>query len=172
MPGWNEYVKEHHSLAKDAQWWWKLSNRPHYGHIYDNMRVTRAHFKYALRFVKNQKDMARADSLAEDLSDQDVDGFWKTMHKMNNCNTILANVIDGVSGPDSIASHWKQHFDKLLNVHVHVNSDNSLKDDILNNFDKIKHNSNMSVSTKSVSEIIGKLECGNLPGLTELVLNT
>ena len=20
-PGWNKYVKEHHSLAKDAQWW-------------------------------------------------------------------------------------------------------------------------------------------------------
>ena len=124
------------------------------------MRVTRAYFKYALRFVRNQEDMARADSLAQDLSDQNVDGFWKTMHKMNNCNTILANVINGVSGPDSIASHWKQHFDKLLNVHVHVNSDNSLKDDILSNFDKIKHNPNMSVSTKSVSEIIGKLECG------------
>ena len=60
------------------------------------MRVTRAHFKYALRFVRNQEDMARADSLAQDLSDQDVDGFWKTMHKMNNCNTILANVIDGM----------------------------------------------------------------------------
>ena len=93
---------------------------PRHGHIYDNMRVTRAHFKYALRFVRNQEDMARADSLAQDLSDQDVDGFWKTMHKMNNCNTILANVIDGVSGPDSIASHWKQHFDKLLNVHCYT----------------------------------------------------
>ena len=128
------------------------------------MRVTRAHFKYALQFVRNQEEMARADSLAQNLSDQDVYGFWKTMHKMRNCNTILANVIDGVSGPDSIASHWKQYFDKLLNVHVHVNSDNSVKDDILSNFDKIKHNSNMSVSTKSVSEIIGKLECGKSAG--------
>ena len=169
VPGWNEYVKEHHSLAKNAQWWWKLNNRPRHGHIYDNMRVTRAHFKYALRFVRNQEEMARADSLAQNLSDQDVDGFWKTMHKMNNCNTILANVIDGVSGLDSIASHWKQHFDKLLNVHVHVNSDNSLKDDILSNFDKIKHNSNMSVSTKSVSEIIGKLECGKSAGSDGIV---
>ena len=84
------------------------------------------------------------------------------MHKMNNCNTILANVIDGASGPDSIAPHWKHHFDKLLNVHV--NSDNSLKDDIFSNFDKIKHNSNMTVSTKSFLEIIGKLECGKSAG--------
>ena len=69
-----------------------------------------------------------------------------------------------ISGSDSIASHWKQHFGKLMNVHVHVNSLNSLKDDILSNFDKIKHNSNMCVSTKSVSEIIGKLECGKSAG--------
>ena len=27
--------------------------------------------------------MARADSLARDLSDKNVDGFWKTMRKMN-----------------------------------------------------------------------------------------
>ena len=128
------------------------------------MRVTRVHFKYALRFVRNQEDMARADSLVQDLSDQDVDGFWKAMHKMNNCNIILANVIDGFSGPDSIASHWKQHFDKLLNVHVHDNSNSSLKDDNLSNFEKMKHNSNMVVSTKSVSEIIGKLECGKSAG--------
>ena len=118
--------------------------------------------------MRNQEDMARADSLAQDFSDQDVDGFWKTMHKMNNCNTILANVIDGVSGPDSIASHSKQHFDKLLNVVVYDNSDSSLRDDILSNFDKMKHNSNMAVSTKSVSEIIGKIESGT----SELVLNT
>ena len=33
--------------------------------------------------------MARADTLAQDLSVKDVDGFWKTMNKMNSCNTIL-----------------------------------------------------------------------------------
>ena len=61
---------------------------------------------------------ARADALAQDLCDKDVDGFWKTMNKMNSCNTILANVIDGVTGPDSIASYWKQYFDKLFMIIV------------------------------------------------------
>ena len=40
------------------------------------MRKTRAHFKYALRFVKKQEETAKADALARDLSDKDVDGFW------------------------------------------------------------------------------------------------
>ena len=149
-------VKEHHSLAKDALWWWKLNNKPRHGQIYDNMSVVRAHFKYALKFVRNQEDMAGADSLAQDLSDKNVDGFWKTMNKMKSCNTKLANVIDGVTGPDSIASYWKQHFDNLLNVHDNCN--NSFKNNIIINFDKIKHNANMAVLTKSVLEVIGKLK--------------
>ena len=28
---------------------------------------------------------------------KDVDGFWKTMRKMNYHNTVQANVIDGVT---------------------------------------------------------------------------
>ena len=83
-----------------------------------------------IKYYKRE-DMARADSLAQNLSDQDVGGFWKTIHKLNNCKTILANAIYGVSGLNVIASYWKQHFEKLLNVHVHTNCDNSLKDNIL-----------------------------------------
>ena len=45
------------------------------------MSITRAHFKYALGFVKKQEEMARADSLAKYLSYKDVAGLWKTMHK-------------------------------------------------------------------------------------------
>ena len=71
------------------------------------MRVTRAHFKYALRFMRNQEDMAiELTRLAQDLSDQDVDSFWKTMHKMNSCNTILANVIALVTGLAGLDMVW------------------------------------------------------------------
>ena len=51
-----------------------------------------------------------------------INVYTKTMHKMNLCNTILANEIDCVTGPDSIDLFWKKHFDKLWNVYV--NSDN------------------------------------------------
>ena len=122
------------------------------------MRIARAHFKYALRFVKNQEEIARADSLTKDFSDKDVDGFWK----MTNCNTKHANVIDGVTRPENIASHWKQHFNNVLNIYV--NCDNSLKTDMLSNFDNIEYDSYKAVSTKSVSGIISKLECGIYAG--------
>ena len=47
-----------------------------------------------------------------------------------------------------ISSHWKQHFDKLLNIYA--NCDNSLKSDVLSNFDSIEHNFNNGSFDKSV----------------------
>ena len=34
---------------------------------------------------------------------------------MNTSSNIQANVIDGITGPDNIADHWSQHFQKILN---------------------------------------------------------
>ena len=96
VPGWNKYVKEHHLHAKDAIWWWNFNNKSQHGAIYDNMRTTRAHFKYALRFTK-RRETAEADSLARDLINKDVDHFWKTVHKLNSNSTTQANVFDSIS---------------------------------------------------------------------------
>ena len=90
------------------------------------MRTTRAHFKYALRFAKRQREIAETDSLARDLSNKDVDHFWKTVHKLNSNSNTQANVIDGTSGQDNIANYWRNHFYKILNTN---DCDKSLKDD-------------------------------------------
>ena len=81
VPGWNEYVKEHHLHAKDALWWWNLNKKPRHGPIYEAMRTTRAQFKKALRFVKKQEDTARANSLARDLYNNEADNFGKLCTK-------------------------------------------------------------------------------------------
>ena len=50
--GWNEYVKEHYSIAQDALWLWKYHNKPNNDAIYHNMRSSKSRFKYALRSVR------------------------------------------------------------------------------------------------------------------------
>ena len=125
------------------------------------MRTTRAHFKYALRFAKRQRETAEADSLARDLSNKDVDHFWKTVHKLNSNSTTQANVIDCISGQDNIANYWRDHFYKILNTN---DCDKSLKDDIVGKLEDIQHSADMAVSTKCISEIIAKLECGKSAG--------
>ena len=64
IPGWNNYVKEHQAVARDALWWWKFYNKPHKGPIYHSMKSARARFKYALRATKRAEETARADALA------------------------------------------------------------------------------------------------------------
>ena len=115
IPGWNDYVKEHHIVAKDALSWWRFNNKPTFGPVYHNMRVCRARFKYALRYTKHIEDTAGADALAKDFCDYDNDEFWKGVKKLNQCNNIRANCIEGKTGEKDIANHWKEYFCKLLN---------------------------------------------------------
>ena len=56
-------------------------------------------------FVSLEEETAKADALARDLIDKDVDDFWKTVYKMNMSSNIQANVIDGITGPDNIADY-------------------------------------------------------------------
>ena len=80
---------------------------------------------------------------------------------MNLNSTTLANVIDGISGQDIIANYWRDHFYKILNTN---DCDKSLKNDIVGNLENIQHHADMALSTKCISEIIAKLECGKFAG--------
>ena len=82
IPGWNEYVREHHKIARDAFQWWNLNNRPRDGYIYHEMRTAGPWFKYALRFTRSIEDTARADSL---LCPQKVTGPSYNKH----CTTYI-----------------------------------------------------------------------------------
>ena len=99
------------------------------------MRTTRVHFKYDL---KRQWEAAEAGLLARDLSNKDVDHFWKTVHKLNSNSTTQAKgrSIDGISGQDSIANYWRDRFYKILNTY---DFDKSLKDDIVGKLENIQH---------------------------------
>ena len=140
VPGWNKYVKKHHLHAKDAIWW---CNKSQHSAIYDNMKTTRAHFQYALRFTKRQRETAEAESLARDLINKNVDHFWKTLHKLNSNSTTQVNVFDSISGQNNIANYWRDHFYKILNTN---NCNKSLKDDIVGKFKDIQHNTDMAIS--------------------------
>ena len=62
------------------------------------MESTKAQFKYALRSVRKGEETIKADALASDLLNNDYDSYWKNVRKLNSCDSIKSNVIDGVSG--------------------------------------------------------------------------
>ena len=79
------------------------------------MKLSRARFKYSLRFIKQHESQLRKDALANKLAQGKPDEFWKDVRLMNNCRTPLPCSIDGVSGDANIAGVWKEHFEQLFN---------------------------------------------------------
>ena len=59
--------------------------------------------------------MIKADALASDLQNNDYDSFWKDVRKLNSCDSIHSNIIDGVSGESNITNLWRTHFCNILN---------------------------------------------------------
>ena len=91
IPSWNDYVKESYAISRDALKWWISSNRPSDGFIYHNMRTSRAQFKYALRIAKRNEETARADTLARDLYDKDLDECWSSVRQLSGNSSLLSN---------------------------------------------------------------------------------
>ena len=161
VPGWNEYVKDNHAVARDAFWLWNLYGRPNQGQLYHSMRSSRAHFKYALKFAKRIEDTAKADALAKDLGGQKHDDFWKSVSKINQNSQLHATTIDGINGEANIANYWRNHFHGILNSNV---CDQALKNSILGTLDDIQHDARMTVCYTDVQTLIHKLEFGKSAG--------
>lgn len=115
VPGWSEYVSDHYTVVKEAHIMWKDAGKPRQGPIHDVYIKSRAQFKYALRYVKNNESDMRKDSLARKLANHSPAEFWKEIKAMNNNKTPLPSCIEGVSGAENIADLWRGHFEDLLN---------------------------------------------------------
>jgi hypothetical protein len=56
VPGWNEWVKEHHAQAREAFLMWRAGGSPRAGVLFDAMKRTQAFFKLALRQCRKDKE--------------------------------------------------------------------------------------------------------------------
>ena len=60
--------------------------------------------------IKQAEETARADALANELCENDNDGFWKDVSKINETSNVIASSIDGISDECNISVFWKDHF--------------------------------------------------------------
>ena len=84
ITGWNEYVHEAHSIAREAFQSWRQLGKPKHGVTADIMRSTRANFKYALRACKRQNERRESDKLAKKLMSKCSNDFWREIKKIQN----------------------------------------------------------------------------------------
>ena len=94
---------------------WINDGKPRQGPVHDLHVKCKSRFKYALRFSKNNGNMLRKETLANNLADLNPKAFCSEIKNMNKCKTPLPTSIEGVSGGVHIVYFWRTHFSQLLN---------------------------------------------------------
>ena len=64
---------------------WRDAGKPRQGPICDMMKLSRARFKYLLRFIKQHESQLRKDALANKLAQGKPDEFWKDVRLKGHC---------------------------------------------------------------------------------------
>jgi len=162
VPGWNDYVQDKHTAARNAFQDWMLCGKPRSGPSFETMKQTRAHFKLSLRYCKQHADMLRADSYASCLSSLDYNKFWDNIRKTNN-NKVkkYTDVIDGCIGENAIVGRWRMHFEQLYNQ---ISDDNS-KHIFYNRLSEgLKNCDKIDITVGKVATAIDSLKAGKAAG--------
>ena len=114
VSGWNVYVKESHTLAREAFQQWHEAGKPRLGPVAETIRKTRLHFKYALRFCRRNKDMHTSDALASKLLSKNKNDFWKEVNRVKNHKPTFTTTLNGVTGEQNIANVWKSYYSDIF----------------------------------------------------------
>ena len=85
------------------------AGKPRQGPVYDWQVQSKARFKCALRFIKNNENALRKEALAKKLTELNPEAFWREIKTINKCNTPLPSSFEGVSGGKEIVDLWCKH---------------------------------------------------------------
>ena len=106
----SDYVAELYNAHKEVARLWRNAGKPRNGDLFELRRVSKARYKYALRFIKRNEADMRKESLGNKLADSDSWDFWKEIKGVNNAKMPLPTSIEGVTGESNIASLWRDHY--------------------------------------------------------------
>ncbi len=162
IAGWSDLVETQHNQARDAYLEWRAAGKPRQGSAFEDMKSSRARFKYAFRECVRNQETLKANAMASSLQQKDYVGFWKKVCQMNNSKIPTSNTVNGVSGPAEIADMWRTHYADLFN-----SVDNIKYKEQVMSYVRATDNS-VPVSVHNIVEILSKLKKGKAPGLDDL----
>ena len=158
--GWNDIVKESHEVARSDFKFWCSHGKPRHGYVYEAMRRSRSHFKYALRQCKRSEDTIKADRLAGDLLQHNVVDFWKNVRNLSSNKASNSTCIDAVVGEQNIADYWRSHYEGIFNSVQNTTHQN----EILRKLETTEFHEDMTVTTNEVAKVIKGLKRGKAVG--------
>ena len=84
-----EHVAELHDIARECLRYWRIHGCPKHSIIFDDMKTSKAIFKYAVRYIDRNKDAIVADRMASNLLEKNTNEFWKDVNVKNKCKKPL-----------------------------------------------------------------------------------
>ena len=113
IPGWNRFCKDLHSVARTHFLNWKTNNCPRQGILFDAMNESRADFKRALQYCRNNELEIRNENLIQSFRNTNKNSFWKEISRIKSSKPCPVNKIDDCSSPSEIVNVFNDKY-KIL----------------------------------------------------------
>ena len=157
FPGWKEYVGPY---ADESRFWhslWSSAGKPRSGELYSIMKSKKGHYKYAVRRLKRCTDLINNDKLIKSLlsSDQSI---FEEVKKLRKKPHSISNRIDDKLGPELIATHFSDVYQKLYNNVAKSDSANGLYEMISGKLGPSSLDVVAAVDVKTVRTAIGSMK--------------
>ena len=126
-PGWSDYVSDIYKHTRELRRMWLERGASRQGPLFNELKISKARFKYAKRFIERNEDLLRKESIAKKHAEANSKQFWTEINSINNSKMPLPTTIDGSHTPNDILQLWKDHFKNIYNCIPKRNCANSLK---------------------------------------------
>ena len=110
IPGWNDFCKDLHSVARSQFLNWKANNCPRQGVLFDAMNESRADFKRALNYCKNNELEIRNENLVKSFGNKNKNLFWKEISRIKSSKAGHVNKIDDCLNPREIVNIFNDKY--------------------------------------------------------------
>ena len=115
MPGWNERAKELNARYREAVSHWNISGHPRSGPIAELKCRKQADFRHKMKFLRENEDQLRSQSMLSKLQRGECNDFWKKIKALNPKKESLPLTVGGTSEESNIANLWKDNFNAIAN---------------------------------------------------------
>ena len=160
VPGWNEFVKP---FRDDSIFWhsvWVSAGRPQNTVLHNIMKNTRTKYHYAIRLVKKEESDIRKNNFLEKCFTGKINDILKHIKSSRKNKSGITKTMDGVSGSENIASHFKNIYEGIYNQHDSTDKVHDILFDLnsrIRNQDRDELN---KISETLIINIISKLHSG------------
>ena len=100
---------------KEAVSHWNIAGRPRSGPLAELKCRARAAFRHEMKFLKENEDQLRSQSMISKRPRGECNDFWKEIKALNLKKQSLPPTVLGICGENNITNIWKDHFSAIEN---------------------------------------------------------